>query len=344
MPDHVAGYATGVLWDEIRNDWDDLNPRPIRWSCWYPAPIHSKTSELLFGGRTENSLFNGGPIARDAPVSTDQSKWPLVLLSHGTGGTASGMTWLGRRLATEGFICLGVDHHGNTGSEPYRAEGFIRWWERSTDLSFIIDNLSQIDSIRHRVDTARISAAGFSLGGYTALSLAGAITSVPLFENWLSTQPNSVGGPREFPNADKEIPGLLQHSHRFRQSWDRQSLSFADPRITTCIAIAPAPTVRAFTHKSLSEIECSTLILCGEADSEASFEQCSVWLKTQNQRFQLLTMGENVGHYTFLPECTEHGRSRAPEICTDHRCVSRADIHDQASATILRFLNSECLS
>jgi len=74
-----------------------------------------------------------------------------VLLSHGTGGTATGMSWLPTSLAQIGYICVGVDHHGNTATEPYRAEGFICWWERALDHSLIIDQVNQIPAIINRI-------------------------------------------------------------------------------------------------------------------------------------------------------------------------------------------------
>ena len=52
---------------------------------------------------------------------------------------ALGMEWLGRRLAQRGFIALAVNHHGNTGLEVYRAEGFLCLWERARDLSALLD-------------------------------------------------------------------------------------------------------------------------------------------------------------------------------------------------------------
>jgi hypothetical protein len=48
------------------------------------------------------------------------------ILSYGTGGSAEGMGWLGQRLACLGYICIGVNHHGNTAIEPYRAEGLCQ--------------------------------------------------------------------------------------------------------------------------------------------------------------------------------------------------------------------------
>ena len=318
--------------------WDNAQPRPVKWSCWYPASSSTPTIEHRFGGNGDQPLFTGGLVAPGAAISNVQSEWPLVLLSHGTGGTATGMSWLATRLVKSGCICLGVDHHGNTATEPYRAEGFICWWERPSDLSFMIDRIDLITPINGRVDVTNVAVTGFSLGGYTAFALSGAITSMKQFENWLNRNPNPLGGPREFPNIDKEISRLMSSSIRFRQSWDQHGASYFDPRVSKCVAIAPAPPVRSFLPKSVSDIACPTFIISGEADIEAPFHQCAQWLSNQNSSFQIKSLGENVGHYVFLAECTEEGICVEPDICIDHPTIVRSEIHEYVASQIRDFL------
>ncbi len=133
------GFREGVLHDETRPDWDETGPRPVRWSLWYPAAEGSIETEIP--GR---SWFRRAAVARDAPVQPATKPYPLVLLSHGTGGSAAGLEWLARRLVNRGFIALGVDHHGNTGGEAYRAEGFACLWERAPDLSLVLDRRKRL--------------------------------------------------------------------------------------------------------------------------------------------------------------------------------------------------------
>lgn len=337
---YQAGYIEGEFVDESRLDWNGLESRPVKWCCWYPAPSDVHTEEHLFGGSEALPLFTQGLIAKNVEISNKKSKWPLVLLSHGTGGSANGMGWLATRLAQRGYICVGVDHHGNTASEPYRAEGFICWWERPSDFSLIIDRVDQIPPIQNKVSVEEISFAGFSLGGYTGLALVGAITSMEQFVSWLNENPNPIGGPREFPHIDREISRLMSDSERFRQSWNRQGELYLDPRISKCVAIAPAPPIRAFLTLSLSSIECPVFIISGESDLEAPFEECALWLSEQNPSFRLKSLGRDVGHYAFIAECTEHGRCTEPDICLDPTGTIRSNIHNDVASMIGEFLNS----
>ncbi|MCA1439913.1 alpha/beta hydrolase [Ensifer sp. IC4062] len=256
-----------------------------------------------------------GEIAKEAPLAIRQEAYPVVVLSHGTGGTAAGLAWLAQRLARNGFFVIGVDHHGNTATEAYRAEGFLCWWERARDLTVLLDHHATGPFAR-RIDLGRVYAAGFSLGGYTVLSLLGAITEMPLFVNWASDKPWG-NGPREFPNLGELIPTLLESNPVFRASWDRQSASYMDTRIKGGLLCAPAPTVRGLTIDSLMKIDVPVSIAAVGKDLEAPSDLCAEWVHQNlpNSTFTLLDPG--AGHYVFLCECTDWGKAHEAEICRD---------------------------
>ena len=77
-------------------------------------------------------VFIGGFAARGAEFATKSQKYPLILMSHGTGGASMQMMWLGRELAAGGYIVAAVDHHGNTAAEDkFDPRGFRMPWELS---------------------------------------------------------------------------------------------------------------------------------------------------------------------------------------------------------------------
>ncbi len=250
---YKTGYTEGILTDHSRKDWDGNEFRPISWSAWYPADLDSQAEELLIGS-PNMPLFSMGEIASDAKISSHLQKWPLVLFSHGTGGSAQGMGWLGARLSQNGYICVGVNHHGNTELEAYRPEGFLCWWERAADLSFILDNLSNLGEVCDRIDPANVFVVGFSLGAHTALSLAGATTSLKQFGMWLSENTDIDSGPREFPYLGAHVSKLLKSSEQFRLSYSRHNLSYENTQIKAFVTLAPAPPIRALQKQSLETI------------------------------------------------------------------------------------------
>ena len=334
MPDYTAGYCAGSIDDAKRQNWEGTAPRRITWSMWYPADPGTATATQRVGppGRP---YFSNGPVAANAPLSAAQSTWPLVLMSHGTGGSALGMGWFGRLLAENGYVVLGANHHGNTAEEPYRAEGFWCWWERSRDLSCLTDFAIGQHAFAGQIDTGRIFAAGHSQGGHTVLASAGAIYSNDTFLAWLATQPG-LRGPREFPDLADHLDELEQTSAPFRASLARHTHSYRDPRFKAVFAMAPAPTVRGFSPESLEQIKIPVHIQTGAADTECPVETCTDWLGRQNPAFGIEILPGKVGHYVYLSEALEAAVQDLPAISIDPPEVDRHAIHRHAASVAIR--------
>ncbi|PDT05411.1 dienelactone hydrolase [Rhizobium chutanense] len=318
------GFRDGLLYDENRSNWDADGPRPIRWSLWYPAADDARESDTA-----ERSWFRKAAVARNAPARPAARPYPLVLLSHGTGGSAAGLEWLARRLVDRGFAALGVSHHGNTGIEPYRAEGFACLWERAPDLSFMLDRHDHwLGDLTGHIDTSRVFAAGFSAGAYSVMLLLGAVAQFSQFDP-SRMKPGGMRGPREFPDLADHIPALLRTSAVFRDSWSRMSKPYRDERIKAALLCAPGRSVLAFSEESLKAVEVPTLILVGDADRAAPAEECSSWLNVRLPRSALKIFGGGLGHYVFVPEGSGLGFAFAAELFTDPPGIERAAVHDE---------------
>ena len=317
----VVGFVAGKSFDNERPSWDGSGPRPLKWAAWYPAVDQAKVDL-----QSRSCRFLDEPVARNAAAHGDAGRYPVVLLSHGTGGVAAGLEWLGRRLAQEGFVTLGVNHHGNTGSEPYRAEGFLCLWERARDLSVLLEHPDWRGHFSIEMQR-RAHVAGFSAGAYTAMLMLGARVSYSQFENANPVR-SPIRGPREFPNLADELPDLLERNPLFRQSWERRTAAYADERLLSALVIAPGRSVRGFAPDSLAKIIKPVSIIVGDADAEAPAAECSAWLHRQIPGSELEILRNGVGHYTFLPEPSLRGLSEAPEVFADAPRVNRKSIHD----------------
>lgn len=327
----MCGYRTGLIRDPSRPNWQNTSERPIAWSAWYP------TEDAGCSERPTGQLFELGDVIGDAPL-TPEMKSPVVMLSHGTGGTAESIGWLARALACEGYVVLGVNHHGNTGLEPYLPEGFLCWWERATDLSVLLTSAGTMGFFANRLDFDQVSAVGFSLGGHTVMALSGAQTSLKEFDAWRSANNINEDGPKEFPTVADSISSLVATSRAFRQSWARHGEDFTDNRIRSIVTIAPAPPIRSFTSHSVSQLQVPVTILTGGADQEAPSKHCADWLVAENGSFRHHDLGSDVGHYTFLAYPSDKSLVGKVDIFSDNKTVDRMKVHGQAIKIVLQAL------
>lgn len=110
---------------------------------------------------------------------------PLVVFSHGIGGSRRGYSYLGEYFAANGIASLHLQHVGSdrslwTGSMLSllgRLQDAAREREalqRVRDFSFALDQLLAHEKFGKRIDRRRIAAAGHSYGANTAMLAAGA--------------------------------------------------------------------------------------------------------------------------------------------------------------------------
>jgi predicted dienelactone hydrolase len=110
---------------------------------------------------------------------------PLVVFSHGIGGSRAGYSYLGQHWASQGFASLHLQHVGSDRSlwsagSPWTLVGRlavaaqdVEAIARVHDLRFALDRVFQ-SSAAAQLDATRIVAAGHSYGANTTLLVAGA--------------------------------------------------------------------------------------------------------------------------------------------------------------------------
>lgn len=283
-------------------------------------------------------MFDIGRVSTNTPL-VGGGQFPVTLLSHGTGGSPESLGWLACRLAQQGRIVLAPHHHGNTGSEPYVAEGFLCWWERATDMSRLLDALDATGPFAGgRLDLGQVSGLGFSLGAYTVLKLAGAQTDMARFFTWVEETGYDLSGPPEFPDVTQDIDRLYETSIAFRASWDRHGQDAQDPRFRKVAALAAPPPVRAFNPDSLQAITVPVALVTGEADAEAPSALCADWLAQVNPAFQRHSIGAQVGHYSFLGHPTGPVPPQVAFLFADPAGMNRAQVHDAVFDLLAAFL------
>jgi predicted dienelactone hydrolase len=306
----------------------------LRITLWYPAAAPEQEVDI---GPPGGPIFICGRTAADAPFA-DDVRHPLILVSHGFGGTARQMTWLATVLARAGYVVVGVDHPGTNGLDGVTAEGAYAPWERAGDLKAALDAVLADPKLAAHVDTSRIGVAGFSLGGFTSLLELGARADLEQLRAFCAGPDRDAicNQQLEYPHAmqsdqvaaEPAMAPLIAREHDDRR----------DPRVKAAFLIAPA-VIQGVDFASLRRIKAPVAITLGDADPVAP-------PKTNGEFAAKLVPGAtidilpNVRHYDFLSECAAAGMTYAKPYCTDLPGVSRAETHERVEREALAFFDA----
>lgn len=210
------------------------NARALVGGLWYPAD-GAGASSLLF----DSPIFQGVPVRPEAAIRP--GRWPLVLLSHGVGGHWRSLAWLGAGLAQQGAVVVAVNHPGSTFGD-YDMRRSLDHGSRVNDLKTTLDALLNDPAMGPHIDRARIYAAGFSLGGWTALSIGGLRGDLNAYAHYCATSGHRHC--RDIARARIDLTRLDA------PVWNR---SYRDPRVEAVAAIDPA------LHQGLTAAQASDM-------------------------------------------------------------------------------------
>jgi len=320
--------------DSGRKSWNSNEDRPLATTIWYPT-VKTAIEELWQVG-----VFTAGWSAPGSDVLENGAPYPLIVLSHGTGGAALQLSWLAEHLASNGYIVAAVNHHGNTAfEESLLPQGFVLWWERTRDLSVVIDKLLVDRRFGKLIDQERIGLAGFSLGGYTVISALGGITDLKKKEEFCVK--NSSSSLCELPPEAKftisDLRANLENDTQTLESLRRAGKSYKDNRVKAIFSIAPVHGP-AFTEESLTKISSPVALLVGDADKQAPAKNNAKKL-ANSIAGSLYEELPNVSHYTFLSRCNAKGRQFVKQLCNDQGGVKREEVHSLVASKALSFFD-----
>lgn len=302
---------------------DPQGDRPLEVSLWYPTEDQGAAETV-----GENAAFLGIQVRRDAAPGA--GKHPLVLLSHGYGGSWRNLNWLAERLVDGGYIVAAPDHPGTTtfDRDPAQAAALF---QRPHDLSRSADALLADPTLAGQVDADRIAAIGHSLGGWTVAAMAGARFAPDQFADDCArkTSPRACALSAELGLKDPAMERPMR-----------------DPRLRAFVSL-DLGLARGFSAESLRAIDTPALIVGAGVDIgdlPASLE--SGWLAQHMPADHArLWMIPDAMHFSFMGICKPGAEAmiEAEEpgdgiVCRDGGTRSRQDIHAELAHGILAFL------
>jgi predicted dienelactone hydrolase len=116
--------------------------------------------------------------------------WPLLLFSHGLGGSREGADVWGEAWREAGFVVIHLQHPGSDtkvwlqGMNALRgAANATQWLARVADVKFVLDDVARRHAANEsgwsRLRLDAIGMSGHSFGAHTTLALAGKRYTVP---------------------------------------------------------------------------------------------------------------------------------------------------------------------
>lgn len=294
---HAAGFQPV----EVPGD----GPLPaIEGGVWYPCA--QPVGDIEIGPFTMAA-------AKDCPVTGE--KLPLVVISHGRGGTFIGHHDTAETLADAGFVVVAISHPGDNALDKSRIDDPSVFVERPADIKRTIDFMLGSWPNAAKIDAARIGFFGFSRGGYTGLVVIGAN---PHFGKRLRLCEGNNSALCDQVHKG-ELPELAH-----------------DPRIKAAVIADPLNVF--FTSGSFKAVKVPVQLWGSERGGDGVTPESVVAIANQLPEKPEFHAVPNSQHFDFLPPCPSALAKSATAICADAPGFDRAAFHQELNRATLAFL------
>jgi predicted dienelactone hydrolase len=237
-------------------------------------------------------------VSPDAPLA--QGRFPLVVISHGGGGWHVLYRSISTHLAKHGYIVGLVEHPGNNRNDNSLADSHENLVNRPRHVRLAIDAVCADDAFGGAVLPDRIAAIGHSLGGYTALAVAGGV-------------PWSKSG---------QLVDVTP-----------------DPRVRALVLLAPA-TAFYRAPEALRRVTVPILMLIAEHDPLTPRWHADVVLDGVPDRGRVTSrVIENAGHFSFLSPFPDYLKKARFPPANDPDGFDREAFHERLPDAVRSWLD-----
>lgn len=265
--------------------------------------------------------LSGAMLATDGAI--DGRGLPLILMSHGTGGTATSHIDTMLALAEAGYVVAAPLHTGDNFADD-SSVGTGDWMvDRARHVARVSDHMSGKWAGRDRLDPARVGLFGYSAGGTTALISIGGTPDFARVAPHCATTPELVCRLSNNGAALGTQPA---------SAWNR------DRRVRAAVIVAPGFGF-TFAPDGLSAVRVPVQLWAGGADRNvplASNAQVVRRLLARPPEFHLVTGAE---HFSFMPPCGLLSPLLPPMLCRDPKGFDRAAFHRSFNRDVVRFFD-----
>ena len=310
--------------------YDAVRKRPVKITLWYPAASHCQQALIC--------------LAKGARLNQ------AVLLSHGAMGAAQNYQWLGKQLAAQGFITVGVNHYGESwiyGAEHVNPAAVMQFWQRPLDLTFVLNVLEQNQLAGKEVFSEQIkwhntTAIGHSSGGASVLALAGAEWDLTQAAVYCKTA--AAATDRSCAYLVKTAAETAPVSSHTRTSGEAhplptlpKQLSWQDNRIKQLVLLDPA-LGHVAKAASLQQLKLPVLVVGSVQNDFLPYARHAGFYASQIPDAKVLLLNQGEGHFVYLDSCTHQHQALGVSLCQDRAGVNRTKVQQQLLPAVLSML------
>lgn len=209
-------------------------------------------------------------LSTDIYIPNTKNPAPVIVISHGLGLDSSNFRYLANHLVKNGFAVVIPNH---ACSEAQQSQSLIKdnirqviypneFKDRPLDIKYILDQLESDSRFYQRLNLQQVGIFGQSLGGYTALALAGAkINFLQLNQDCNSQKLRTSWNMSLLLQCRAlELPKQSEQNYK--------DYNLQDPRIKAAMAVNPI-TSSIFGQVGLSQIHTPIMIVGSSEDTVA---------------------------------------------------------------------------
>ena len=300
---HAAGFQQGVA--------ADPNGQPLVIGIWYPSQAIAKPVSM--GPTTMTAAIN-------APVNG--KALPMIVMSHGTGGSYLGHFDTAIALADAGFVVVAMNHTGDNYADQSRSVDIM---DRPRQVSRVIDHMLSTWESHAAIDPERIGMFGFSSGGFTTLASIGGIA------DFAKIGPMCRQYPEDFACqllAKRESPVVAP-----------ATTVVTETRIKAAVVAAPALGF-TFSPDGLKNVKVPVQLWRAENDVVVPHPRYAEAVRLALPEAPEYHVVPNAGHFDFLAPCSDTLASMAPVICTRSPGFDRAAFHVGFNSAVVKFFKN----
>ena len=285
---------------------------------WYPT---DQKAEPLNGGPFTLNAKPGAPL----PVKP----LPLLLVSHGTGGSNTGHHPLAEALAARNYIVAALTHPGDNYQDRSLAADSRYFNDRPNQLVAMLDALLADPKWGATIDQNRIGAIGHSIGGYSVAAMVGARPDLTKLYEHCSTVKDDPSCVYRDPTVGVSSPTQSGYALAKEVSVD---IAPPDRRVKSVALLAPMGSVIA--SKTMEDIKASMLIIGAQHDEVLPAKYHFDHLSGASKKAQT-SIAQGAGHFSFLAPINESFKAGLGEVAKDPAGLDRAAFNQRLGQQLI---------